>query len=652
MEVRLISPAAQQTTEHKTLSRFLKACQPRELRPIIEWAESEVVLPSGPYRGYNFEADRLPYSRLLLSELGKWNRHIVNGPTQSGKSFHAFVMIVMYYLFEMQEDVIVGVPDSNMAGAKWSKDIKPAIASSSYAHLLPTKGQGSKDGARVQEVKFGNGATLTFMGGGGGDNQRAGATTKVLAVTEANKFDVVADSSQEGQSKIQQLEARTNAYADEALMFFECTNTTEDAFIWAEYQAGTCSKIVHKCRSCEQWVSPEREHLIGWQDAVDEIEAAEKACFICPECGIHYSEQDRIEMNADAKLLHKGQEITPDGEIVGSPPRTRKLGFRWSAFQNLLCSTEYIAVKEWRAANSEDPETAEIAVKQQVWAIPAKVDNVEKTDLTAGIIRGSDTNYRGRVTGSNRGEIPPDTQCVTAAIDIGLRFHSWSVCAHIHGQSHRSDYGFHETPMPDVVGEETAIKSGLNELLKRLDSDYDIAIGLVDCGNWPDWVIETVLAFEGRGLWLPSRGVPRYVHPYSDEQKKTKIPPEHSQDQWYYDPVRGVVNFNPDWWKHRVHARWMVKPGNQQFCSLFGTDPREHNEFAKQLLAEEFRRELTRNGNVKETWFKVHRDNHQFDCEVLHLVGRSYVREQHHLASQPQAPLVLNSGDAHFDSRF
>lgn len=615
------------------------------------WAEAEIKLPSGPQEGRKYKIDRLPYARLLFSQLGKWRRHVITGPTQSGKTLHAYVIPMLYYLFEMKEDVICGIPDLNMAGIKWQEDIKPAIEASSYADQIPQTGAGSR-GGNFTRIQFCNGRSLLFMAGGGNDKQRAGATSRVLMITETDGMDEVSATSKEGQDKISQLEGRVRAFGLDSLTFMECTVTTEDGRTWREYEGGTASKIVCPCVHCMAWVTPDREHFIGWEDAENKIDAGEKAAFTCPECGGFYTEEHRTSMNHAAKLLHRGQEITPDGDIVGEVVKTDTLGFRWSAFNNLMVPMVQIGMEEWQASQREDNETAITTIKQQVWAIPAKVEKVDKTELTQGVIRGSDSSYRGRVTGQCRGELPANTQCLTVAIDIGLRFLPWSVCAHVANQSHRPDYGFHETPMPDVVGEETAIKSGLRELLKRLDNEYDVAIGLVDCGNWPDWVIETVLEFKGRGLWLPSRGVPQYRHPYSDDQKKTKIPPQHSQDQWYYDPVRGVVNFDADWWKHRVHGRWMVKPGNSQFCTLFGDDPREHNEFAKQLLAEEFRRELTRNGNVKESWFKVHRDNHQFDCEVLHLVGRSYVREQHHLASQPTAPLVIDSGDTHFDERW
>ena len=180
--------------------QFWQDCKPARLRSLVEWAEAEVKVPSGPFEGRKYKVDRLPYARLLLNELGKWRRHVITGPTQGGKTLHAFVFIIMYYLFEMKQDVIVGVPDLGMAGVKWEADIKPVIEQSSYRNMIPTRGPGSQGGKPVR-ITFRNGRALHFMAGGGNDKQRAGATAKILVVTEADGLDEVAASSKEARAK-------------------------------------------------------------------------------------------------------------------------------------------------------------------------------------------------------------------------------------------------------------------------------------------------------------------------------------------------------------------------------------------------------------------------------------------------------------------
>lgn len=601
---------------------------------MLDWAENEVVVPSGPFEGYEFAADRLPYARLLLGELGKWQRHVITGPTQSGKSFHAFVLPIMYYLFERQEDVIVGIPDINMAGDKWAEDIKPVIEKSSYAHLLPTKGQGSKGAGKLQKVTFENGRFMRFMSAGGNDKQRAGATARILIVTETDGMDVVAESSQEGQSKIQQLEGRVRSYGDNAVVIAECTVSTADAYTWSEYQAGTASKIVHPCPSCGVYVSPEREHLIGWEDADNEIEAAENGRFTCPECGVFYSEEDRIEMNRRALLVHRGQEVTPSGEIVGQPPKTRTLGFRWSAFQNLLNSTAMLAAEEWKAKHSDEPELADIARKQQAWALPAENPNVEKTPLDVSIVCGKHPKYAGRCAGVSRGQVPDGSDILTAFVDVARKTLQWSVEAKVNGRIHVVDYGFHQTELPDVVGDDAAITDAIKELTSDLQGRFPgLHLGLVDCGNWRETILNCLQEVDD--LWRPSHGLPNYKHP-SLTSKGVVIPEDGSRLwHWSEDGDSWVANFNPDAIKHAIHSGFQIKPlaknEHSRGCvTLFGSDPNEHVEFAKQITAEVFIREFVKGKGIVERWDKVNRNNHLLDTSVGNKLARLIVANWRH----------------------
>ena len=586
-------------------------------------------MPSGPFTGYAFTSDRLPYSRLLLDEIGNWQRHVITGPTQSGKSFHAFVLVIMYHLFERQEDVIVGIPDINMAGDKWAEDIKPVIESSSYANLLPKSGAGSKGAGKLTKITFENGRFMRFMSAGGNDKQRAGATARVLIVTETDGMDNVGGTSQEGQTPISQLEGRIRAYGDEAFSSFECTVSTEDAFTWKQYMAGTASRIVHKCKACDKWVSPERADLIGWQDATNEIEAGELGRFSCPDCGIFYSEEDRIEMNGNAMLVHRGQEVTPGGEITGEVPKTNTLGFRWSAFQNLLNPTSKIAVDEWLAHNSEDPELAGIVQSQQVWAVPVKDTATEKIPISVAVIRGSDDKYNGRCSGIPRGEVPVGSSPVTCFIDVAKRLLQWSVEVKVEKRIHVVDYGFYQTPQPDLVGDEAAIEDGLHELCAILTEKYpDIKLGLIDVGNWREKILTVIPTLPG--VWMPSRGLPIYKHP---KQQTQQVKNPSDGNRHYYrsrDGASWVINFDPDTLKHRVHSGFMISPsvgyGVAPGCiTLFGDNPHEHTEYAQQVTAEEFRSVFEKGKGVTRKWHKTRRDNHMLDCCVGNMLARMVV---------------------------
>jgi hypothetical protein len=142
-------------------------------RPILEFASEEIVIPRGKYKGLPYNPRRKPASELWFRELdtGRWQIHNCTGPTQSGKTLDAFVIPILYCVFEKEEDTIVGRPDMRMSMAKWRKDILPVIERTRYAHLLPSKGKRSR-GGDLQEVAFRNGVYLTFMSFGRRDQDR------------------------------------------------------------------------------------------------------------------------------------------------------------------------------------------------------------------------------------------------------------------------------------------------------------------------------------------------------------------------------------------------------------------------------------------------------------------------------------------------
>jgi hypothetical protein len=600
--------------------------------------------------------DRLPYARLLLGQLGKWRRHVITGPTQSGKSLHAFAMLICYYLFEVKEDVIVGLPDLGMAAAKWEKDIRPLIDNSQYARFLPKRGSGSQ-GGKPTLVTFLNGRTLLFMGGGGNDKQRSAATAKVLIITETDGLDEVSASSKEGQNKVDQLEGRVRSHGLESVISMECTVTTKAGRTWKEYESGTASQIVCQCVYCDKWVAPEREHLVGWDQAETKIEAGERAAFSCPECGQLYTEADRLKMNLVAKLVHRGQEITPDGNIVGDPPKTDTLGFRWSAFHNLLTPVKLLGMEEWAAARSEDPVAAEIVMKQQVWCVPADDEKVEKVPLSIAVVRGSAPGYTARCNGRKQWIVPEWSQWITAHIDVGMRVLNWSVNAH--GPKNVRDliaYGATATEQPDLIGPEEAILAGLHRVREIIERNCELTLALVDCGyqgnkkekNPRRVVYEFILSCGPQ--WQAAMGLATWTR----KNQTPDLEPSLTGSPWYYsrqsylNQSLWVVDFDPNHFKHLSHGSYLIQPSDGEnirlngSVSIFGSDPKAHNEFAAQLNNERFEVD---HKSGKSEW-KRHGHNHFFDTDVGNLVAKSVIesielsQKQHKEAAKDQAPMV------------
>lgn len=617
-----------------SLQAFMSATIPPRVRSFRQWLSEEIIIPSGPFAGQRLNFDRQPYVRLWADAVdsGLYRNHVVTGCVQSGKSLNCFIAVILYYLFELRENVIVGMPIGDMIETKWTKDIRPVIAASDLRRHLPLTGPGSQGGT-PKEITFLNGANLQFMVGGGSDKTRAGATSRTLIVTETDGLDQVGGGSNEG-TKISQLEGRTKAFAERARHFFECTVSTDKGYTWREYQAGTASRIVCPCPHCDAGVSPERDDLIGWQDAQTESEAGRKAAFACSSCGGLWTESQRREMNRLGILVHRGQEYI-DGQIVGNAPDTYTLGFRWNAFNNLFWSTAYIGEGEWKAAQGSqngEESTENTTRLQYVWAMPITGETVEKVPLTRGIVRGSATGYAGRCNGLPMGVVPVGTGKLTCMIDVHKRMLRWMIVAHLESSKHVVGYGEHPTDRPDVVGEDQAVFDALVELVPIIMASADIDVGMIDAGYQPDAVYRAVKIMDGP--WVASHGASKFVMP--TVTTRTKVRNRHDE-HWYYsrpESGRKAVQMDSDYFKHLVHSSLMIRPLTDEgepapgAITLYGEDPREHDNFAAEVLAETWVRTFeSRKGRVgkvwRSEWVKTSKQNHCLDLLYGNLCAES-----------------------------
>lgn len=610
----------------EVLSRFFRAAIPPRIRTFTEWLQRELIVPSGPFAGQRVSFKSQPWVRLFAAEIdsGRWKNVRSTGPVQSGKSLICYVGLMLYHLCEVGEKVICGIPSLDMVETKWSEDIRPALVAGRYGKLVPTTGKGSRGGT-PNRLTLGNGSTIQFMAGGGNDKQRAGATTRVMCITETDGMDDVGGTSDEG-TKIDQLLGRVRAYGDRAVTYCECSVSHSKGFIWSEYKAGTASRIACPCPHCGEYITPERKDFLGWQDAADAIEAGERSRFVCYECGGMIDEAQRRTMNENAVLVHRGQSVV-DGKVMGDPPKTDTLGFRWSAFNNMFASIAQLGREEWKALQKEDQESTQTTRKQQVWCEPAELDEAETVELSRGIVRGSAKGYAGRCNGVQAGEWPSGIVHKVAFVDIGKRFLPWMILGTDGRSVHVANYGEHQTERPEVVGEEQAIEQALNELLPSLAA-HGLDVGFVDCANWTE-TIKRVVSEHGFP-WICSHGFSDGQFKPASETTKTKIRNEHST-HWYIakDGRFRVVNMDTDYWKHQVHSRFLIQPLKdgetvENAITLSGENPMDHDNLASQVLAEEWRKEFKEGKGFRSYWYKKSKNNHGLDLLYGGLVALDY----------------------------
>ena len=632
--------------------QFLARARAPRLRRMREFAEQEITIPDGPFSGRRFRCDRQPYTGLWFDAIdsGRWNRYVATGPTQSGKTLSCFVIPTLYHLLELGETVLCGLPDMDMAADKWRESLLPVIEQSRYRDLLPRHGGGSR-GGKVEAVQFRHGPTLKFMSGGGGDKSRAGFTSRVLIVTETDGLDQAGGNSREA-DKLTQLEARTRAYGSRKRVYLECTVSTEKGRTWQEYQQGTCSKIVLPCPKCEEWVTPERANLVGWQGAANLTEARQRAEFQCPACAASWSDVDRATANSKAVLVHRDQELDPDGQITGPAPATDTLGFRWSAVHNLFVKPGDIGADEWKAGRRHDEEQAEKELRQFVWCLPALPAKWNPMALDEEVLLTRTSIWR-------RGLVPPDTQYLTLGMDLGKYLIHWVLVAwEQDARSHVVDYGRLEVPSREN-GVEMGLLLALREFRELIETGWPQAgTGLpnrIPDQIWLDagYQIEVVNTFcqeSGRG-YMPcvGRGAGQQREQWLQRTTRSGSVVEEVGSGYHISSMPGdgyLAEIDVDRWKTWVQQRLigpMTAPGAMTF---YEARPAEHMSLVKHLTSEQEVEEFVAGKGLVRRWERIRRQNHWLDAlnyasVAAYVCGLRLLAEN--VVDEPVRPLVVHT---------
>lgn len=606
-------------------------------RSMLQFAEDEVIIPTGIYAGRKYSVDRQPFNRLWFEAVdsGKWIEYAATGPSQSGKSLVCYVIPILYHLFESCETVIAAAPVDKINENKWELDILPVLRRTRYYDLLPSRGGGSR-GGYSDMINFTNGASLKFMSGGGSDKARAYFTSRVVVITETDGMDHSSEASDES-NKIEQIEARTRAYSGRRRVYKECTVSTEGGHIWQRYIYGTRSSVILPCQYCGDYVTLERQHLRGWQEAANDVDAMEGAYFACPACGVAWSDSDWRTSNAGCKLLHHGQAIEA-GEVTGDAPRTRTFSFRWSAGNNLMMSPADFAEDEYKAKSAIKPEEAEKKLCQFVWANPWIPPEIKQYQLDEYRVRSRQSLYP-------RNKIPDGTYCFTVGIDIGFRLgHYVTMCSVPHDENdfgstianaYVIDYGIFEIPS-DNLGLEDAIRVSLQNFRDNLRNMYERSPNQVwvDSRYGTNSVLKTVAQFNeidnhpiGAEVWRGYMGfgtgqIKSKYHAPNKDGDLVRYVGDEFHIIWSETKESYIVQVNSDEWKTRVHGRVNATSADSRRIYLFNVPhTNDHIPISKHWTAEHVEERFVQGKGVQNVWVRDRKANHYLDATYAALAA-------------------------------
>lgn len=619
-------------TTKAELRWFASQARLQPVRPLRQFAEEELRIPDGPHAGKRFRVYRQPEVGIWFSLVDQgvqtrcWNRFAATGPQQSGKTYSKWLCPLLWALFEWQENAIVFGPTEDILADKWKLDIRPAIVASNFAHLMPTSGDGSRDGGQPNLIKFQNGVYLKFMSGGGSDKKRSGFTARWVFGTEIDGMDEAGESSREA-SKVDQIEGRTRAYDENKLVFVECTVSIPSGRIWQEYKNGTQTRIALPCPKCSAYVVLERDDFRGWQEATTEFEAERSGAFHCPKCTHRWTDEERKKSNENAVAVHGEQTVDEDGKVSGDVPETRTLGFRYGAVNNLFVSSASISNQEWKAPRSADPENADKALKQWVWVEPWEpdTDDIENLDVVA---------LMSRLGSLPLGFVPEHTECITVGVDVRKTQLHWVAIAWINrGDVYGGqviEYGV-EPVESDIKSLDNALTDAFAELNAAFQNGWHAHDGGIItphlCLGDSGWESDAIYAaVKDLPNWMPSKG---FGHGqlagkvYSKPPRPSKYRPIIG-DAWNISLLKGhrVVEMSSDAWKTRAINQLLGDPDKPSGVVLYHSDdPFCHRTFARHLTAERETYEFSAKSGGVRKWITLSKHNHLLDAYYMSRVA-------------------------------
>ena len=599
------------------------------LRTRREFAEQEWVIPEGKYKDHLWRANRQPAFVPLMDAMDDpwWREFDITGCVQSGKSLHGLALPTMYHLFEIAESIVFFAPTMDMAKDKWRTEIIPSINASRYKALMPTTGRGSRGGA-ANLIHLGNGADVWFMAAGGGDHTRSSVTARVAIGTEVDKMDTASATSRETDPVTQILNRAGSWKIHERRAYLECTVSIETGRIWKGYTKGTHSRLVVPCPHCQAWITPEREHLAGLDQAKSAIQAEETCWFFCPACGQAIDDKQRNHCNQKVRLIHRGQSIAAGGTVDGDRPETHTFGFRMNAFNNLFWDTPTIAAGEWEAAQDPDDDDKEKERRQFYWSVPWNPPEWDETPLDPHVVAQRKDDFPQSV-------LPPDTESLAIGVDIGKR-QSWflAMARRGDGRFHIPDYGIIEVHSDDMpVGR--AILLALREFGDSVEAGYAMDGSTerriadrvwIDVGYQQDAVFaflaETTVGRTNRYMAARGRGLSQHR---KAELALYKAPDKTTSSikmigpGWHLARVPKFrsweMKVNADHYKLELHQGLAIEMGQPGAVGLFTSmENLRHNKLSRHLTSEKLVIEEKPGKGRVERWDRNGGANHWLDC--------------------------------------
>jgi Phage terminase large subunit (GpA) len=267
-------------------------------------------------------------------------------------------------------------------------------------------------------------------------------------------------------------------------------------------------------------------------------------------------------------------------------------------------------------------DTSEVAVATEIDNDPPDEVGPQTSGLTSTVVQS-------RLSGFDRGQLPANTVCLTAGIDLGKYRCYWTVTAWWKGAGGVVvDYGVAEvigteTEMTKEASEPAIYNTLLDWRSQLLTKNYVDATGerrkvdavFVDSGDFTDAAYKFIRDVGGSPFYAVKGFSPYRAPKQSNDQTKLSDHLHASRQEngiWLY-----VLDV--DYWKQFIHERFLTPPFDDQnmlragSLSLFRDDTKRHLSYSQHIVSEELVSEFIEGKGTKVYWRKNNANNHWLD---------------------------------------
>lgn len=409
-----------------SLSAVLSACialvvrlvePPPDARAPLAFART-LHITEGPDQGTIGAPRRLgddphPAQEAALRWALRWPRFVVLAPPQDGKDTGICVPLILWSLIEYRRPAVYATADKHLGAKLYRAKVRAPLTASGYSWALPDEGSGS-EGGTPDDILFRTGARLYLLGAGASNGAgQAGITAWLVVVTEADK--VRAD-------QLTWIEDRNEAYADDKRTVLVGTLDRYDGKgLWVEHEHAVKARMYHPCPRCGHWQTFDWDR-VTYDAATHDPENNDTARIACAGCAAPLCEAERHAAALRSREVFEGQDISPTGEITGSPKLGPSGAIRWTALDSprrrlgRVCARHLDAIRHYDRTG-EDSRLREFFLKELTMP-PAD-------RRQALYLRETDLAQRSALSAYARGEIPDGVDLVVITVDIQLRRILW-----------------------------------------------------------------------------------------------------------------------------------------------------------------------------------------------------------------------------------